>query len=167
MVTNEQEHKIKEIFVYAENSRGKDDNYGYFNCLNTFLAFSSFCLNDNSLYPYWVSNINCNSIISVALLANEYSTSYSCNNRFIEDIMTFYVENNEKVWEFTDQFEIPQKEILLKAFLDLEYRQSFIKEQVFYERHAIAIGIPLSAYMGKLSNCNSFDKYVTSKYKLL
>ena len=163
-MTNEEfSEKAREMFRDAENIQGRENDLWYLEALNTFLAFSSFSLKDNSLFPYWSDRIDCNSIIYIAHGVKFYS-SLSLGKMFLEEMRSIYIDNNEKVWEFTDGFDINRKCILISVSLK-RMEKIFITRQALFNASLGKFVDKFDEYIYNLSNCNSYREYVVLKYR--
>lgn len=167
-MTNEEfSEKAKEIFLYVERSNNKEGDQWYFEALDTFLAFSSFSLNDGRLFPYWSDCIDCNSIIYIAPGIKSYSLL--CVERmFIREIICIYLEEREKVWEFTDRFDFSKKNLLIEMSLS-RIEKIFITGQSRFntnpETNPEKFIDKFDEYIYSLSSCNAYFEYIVSKYK--
>ena len=153
----------QKIFLYAQNSDDRECDPWYFECLDTFLSFVSYRQNDESIYPYWSKEVDLNSIVELIL---------NTEKRFIKDIMSYYINNRESLWEFTKNFPWTKKNNLIAICLGHEEKQIFINamfaRSVMFsysgnEQKSIE---EFFEYIEKLSNCSSFNKYIVSKYEL-
>ena len=157
--------QARSIFRYTENSPDRANDPWYFDCLNDFLGFASFCLNDNSLYPYWSHGIECITIIELPMEIESYSTML-CERRFLEEIYIFYIQNREIVWEYIDSLDWNKKSIIISVFLKEEEKQLLITSRCSFAQEPEKCIVRINKYMNELSNCNSYNKYVVSKYKI-
>ena len=112
MVTNEQEHKIKEIFVYAKNINREQESMQYVDLIDTFLAIASFVLDNTTLYPHWISDINVNSIFKICFLLN-YDRD---KKNYVREILHFFQDWKEEIWIFIDSQYLAAKMTVLDIF---------------------------------------------------
>ena len=155
----------KAIFRYAESSPDRENDPWYFECLDTFLAFSSFLFNDNSLFPYWSNEINCESIIELSMEVNSDCLTF-VERRFLCEVMYFYIQNRGKLWEFVDGLNWYQRDTLISVFVSEKEKQQFINKEAYFRRKPNQAISQFYGFTKQLSDCSEYQNYVASKYKI-
>ena len=163
MFSSKQICKIEEIFEYAQTINRAKEHKIYIDSIDTFLAISSFVLGDKQLYPHWVSEININSILEVCFLvpANGGSRLY------INEMVYYYQQWKDKVWEFIDKFDLLPKMTLLEKYFDV---RDFLKN-MFSDSLYLLHGeeptdmIVVKSYLESIIDCASFRSLISPKIR--
>lgn len=155
---------IKEIFDFAQKVDRSSESQIYIDSLDTFLVISSFVLSDKQLYPHWVSEININSILEVCFLlpANGKSRLY------INEMVYYYQQWKDEVWEFIDKFDLLPKMTLLEKYFDV---RDFLKNMFSNSLYLLHGEEPtdmifVKSYLESIIDCASFRSLISPKIRL-